>query len=423
MNDFVGDFVSPTRADCEALDRADKLAFARERFILPEGVVYLDGNSLGALPVATAARLDEAVRRQRGEGLIRSWNSAEWVTLPQRVGSKIAGLLGAESHEIVAADSTSVNIFKLLVGALALASQKDNTRSVILSERDNFPTDLYIAQGISVALGRKVEIRLVDSNIEAAFDERVAVGLITQVDYRTGRMHDMTRLNAVAGKAGTRILWDLSHSAGAVPVELNKSGAELAVGCGYKYLNGGPGSPAYLYVASALQRDFPTPLPGWFGHAAPFDFNVEFVPAPGIERFQCGTPSVLAMVALDCGLATFAEISISDLRRKSLSLSDLFWRMMDAHCGKFGFACVSPRDHAFRGSQLSFAHEHAYAIMQAIIERGVIGDFRRPDLLRFGFAPLYLRHTDIWDAVMTVCDVMHSGAWKAKRYQQRNTVT
>ena len=423
MSAFGGDFVSPTHANCEALDRADKLAFARERFLLPDGVVYLDGNSLGALPTATAARLDEAVRREWGNGLIRSWNNAEWVTLPQRIGSKIAGLLGAHADEIIAADSTSVNIFKLLSGALSLASQKDHARRVILSERDNFPTDLYVAQGINAALGCDVELRLVDGDIDGAFDEQVAVALITQVNYRTGRMHDMKRLNASAKKTGTRILWDLSHSAGAVPVELNESGAELAVGCGYKYLNGGPGAPAFLYVAKALQRQFPTPLSGWFGHAAPFDFSMEFVPAPGIERFLCGTPSVLAMVALECGLETFTSISMSDLRQKSLSLSDLFWKMMAVQCGEFGFTCVSPREYALRGSQLSFSHQNAYAIMQAIIDRGVIGDFRRPDLLRFGFAPLYLRHTDIWDAVMVIRDVMLSGAWKTDHYQQRKKVT
>ena len=419
----MSDFVRATRAGCEALDSADKLAFARERFVLPDGVVYLDGNSLGPLPVATLARLDGAVRQEWGEGLIRSWNNADWVTLPQRAGSAIAGLLGAGADEIIAADSTSVNIFKLLAGALTLALRKDSTRNVILSERNNFPTDLYIAQGINTLFGSVCELRLVDDDIEAAFDERVAVALITQVDYRTGRMHDMRRLNAAAIKAGTRILWDLSHSAGAVPVELNGSGAELAVGCGYKYLNGGPGAPAFLHVARALQGDFPTPLSGWFGHAAPFDFNTEYLPAPGIGRFQCGTPPVLAMVALECGLATFAGISMSDLRRKSLSLSDLFWHLMDTHCGEFGFTCVSPHDHARRGSHLSFAHEHAYAIMQAIIDHGIIGDFRQPDLMRFGFTPLYLRHTDIWDAVMVMRAVMQRGAWKADRYQQRNRVT
>ncbi len=280
-----------------------------------------------------------------------------------------------------------------------------------------------IAQGINTALGSAYELRLVDGNIESAFDDRVAAALITQVDYRSGRMHDMQRLNEAAVSAGLRIIWDLSHSAGAVPVNLATSGTELAVGCGYKYLNGGPGAPAYLYVAKSLQRDFPMSLAGWFGHVAPFDFNPEYSPAVGIERFQCGTPSVLAMLALECGLATFSDISFANLRRKSLSLSDLFWQLIDVHCAEFGFACISPRDHAMRGSQLSFAHEQAYSIMQAIIERGVIGDFRKPDLIRFGFAPLYLRYTDIWDAVVALRDVMQSDAWKAYRHQHRNQVT
>ncbi len=415
--------MNATRAGCEALDRNDPLAFARERFSLPDGVVYLDGNSLGALPVATASRLNEAVQQEWGKGLVRSWNTAEWVTLPTRVGTRIASLLGAQPDEVVAADSTSVNLFKLLAGALTLATRQDDTRCVILSERGNFPTDLYVAQGINSALADAYEIRLVDDDLEAAFDKQVAVALITQVDYCSGRLHDIKRLNAAAKKSGARILWDLSHSAGAVPVDLNASGTELAVGCGYKYLNGGPGAPAYLYVAKNLQKDFPTPLSGWFGHAAPFDFSTSYVPAPGIDRFQCGTPSVLAMQALDCGLATFDGISMADLRLKSLSLSDLFWQLMDVHCGEFGFSCVSPREHARRGSQLSFAHEQAYAIMQAIIDRGVIGDFRQPNLLRFGFTPLYTRYTDIWDAVAIVREVMLSSAWKTPRYQQRNKVT
>ncbi len=411
------------RSDCEALDRIDPLGIARERFSIPENVFYLDGNSLGALPVATISRLNDTIQREWGGGLIRSWNTADWVTLPRRVGAGIARLLGASADEVVAADSTSVNIFKLLAGALTLATKRDPARRVILSERGNFPTDLYIAQGIIESLGGGYELRLVDGGIEAAIDEHTAVALITQVDYCTGRLHNMKRLNAAAKRAGARILWDLSHSAGAIPIELNEDAAELAVGCGYKYLNGGPGAPAYLYVQRALQADFPTPLSGWFGHAAPFDFSVDFAPARGIDRFQCGTPSVLAMTALSCGLDTFAGMDMLALRRKSLAQSDLFWTLMDQQCGKLGFVCVSPRDHATRGSQLSFAHEHAYPIMQAIIERGVIGDFRQPNLLRFGFTPLYLRYVDLWDAVMVIREVMQSGTWKADRYQHRNKVT
>lgn len=411
-----------TRIHCEALDAADLLAITRSRFSLPENVIYLDGNSLGALPSATEARMAEAVTQQWGHGLIRSWNTAGWVNLPHQVGTKIAVLLGAGPDEIVAADSTSVNIFKLMSGALQVA-RKDPNRRVILSERGNFPTDLYMAQGLNALLGNAYELRLVDDDIASAIDESVALALITQVDYCSGRLHEMKKLNGIAQKAGTRILWDLSHSAGAVPVDLNADGAELAVGCGYKYLNGGPGAPAFLYVAKALQQELSTPLAGWFGHAAPFAFDTDYRPADGIERFQCGTPSVLAMLALESGVDTFDGVSMHALRQKSLALSDLFWQLMDEHCGQFGFHCVSPRDHAARGSQLSFAHEHAYPIMQALIDRGVIGDFRQPNLLRFGFTPLYLRYADMFDAVTTVRDVMTSGAWRDERFRQRNLVT
>lgn len=416
--------MTPSRAACEEWDRDDPLAPARARFSLPHGVIYLDGNSLGALPAATAARMAAVVGQEWGRGLIRSWNDANWINLPRQVATAIAALIGAKPGEVMVADSTSVNLFKLLAGALSRVAQEDGARRVILSESGNFPTDHYIAQGLNSLLGGRYELRLVDADaIESTFDDRVAVALITQVDYRTGRMHDMPRLNAAARSCGVRIIWDLSHSAGAVPVALNASGAELAVGCGYKYLNGGPGAPAYLYVAEQLQAGFSTPLSGWFGHAAPFAFAPDYTPAPGIERFQCGTPSILALQALDAGLATFAGIDMGLLRAKSLALSDLFWRLMDTQCGQFGFRCVSPRDHAIRGSHLSFAHDSAYAVMQAIIERGVIGDFRQPDLLRFGFTPLYLRHADIWDAVAIIREVMLTHAWKADRHQQRRKVT
>ncbi len=414
-----------TRAECAARDQADPLAHARERFSLPEGVIYLDGNSLGALPTATMARLGTSIQKEWGEGLIRSWNQADWITVPQRIGGQLAQLLGAEPGEMVATDSTSVNIFKLLAGALALPDvAHDPNRKVILSERGNFPTDLYIAQGVNALLGSRYELKLVEAeDVEATLDASVAVALITQVDYCTGRFHDMARLNAAARKAGTRIVWDLSHSAGALPVALNQDGAELAVGCGYKYLNGGPGAPAYVYVKKNLHSQFATPLSGWFGHKAPFAFTGDYEPAPGIERLLCGTPAVLAMQALECGIATFDDIDMQALRQKSLALSDLFWRLMDEHCAPFGFRCVSPREHARRGSQLSFAHDQGYAVMQALIDRGVIGDFRQPNLLRFGFTPLYLRFVDVFDAVMLLREVMVAGAWQAAKYQTRQKVT
>lgn len=416
---------SATKLMCAQQDADDPLRYARERFDLPDGVIYLDGNSLGALPRMTAAKLQTCIREQWGQDLIRSWNTHDWVNFPQRIGDRIAQLLGAGKGEIVATDSTSVNIFKILAGALNLPDIRDDAkRCVILSEIGNFPTDLYMAQGLNALLDNRYELKLVSANqLAASLDDTVVVALVTQVDYCSGHLHNMTELNAKARHAGTHIVWDLSHSAGAVPVALHSSGAEMAVGCGYKYLNGGPGAPAYLYLAQSLQANFATPLAGWFGHQSPFLFAPNYVAAPGIERLLCGTPSVLAMQALDCGIDTFEGIEISAIRTKSLALSDLFGALMERHCASYGFTCISPSDHALRASQLSFAHDHAYEIMQAIIDRGVIGDFRQPNLLRFGFTPLYTRYVDVWNAVMTILDVMQTAVWQDKKYQHRNTVT
>ena len=410
------------RTHCEALDAEDPLRDYRERFSLPEGTVYLDGNSLGALPRTTAARIDGLVREEWGHGLIRSWNERAWVTLPQRVGVKLSRLLGTRDDEVIVTDSTSVNIFKLLAGALAMPDVAN--RRVILSERGNFPTDLYIAEGVNAMLGGKYTLKLVaPAEIEDALDADVAIALITQVDYCSGRLHDMARLNKRAKENGTRIVWDLSHSAGAVPTQLNKHGAELAVGCGYKYLNGGPGAPAFLYLSKALQANFATPLSGWFGHQTPFAFASTFTPAPGIERLLCGTPSVIALAALECGIDTFEGVPMAAIRKKSLALSELFRTLIDQECGTNGFHCITPIEQESRGSQLAFSHDHAYAIMQAIIDSGVIGDFRQPNLMRFGFAPLYVRFVDCWDAVNALRGVMLSGAWKADKYHHRNNVT
>lgn len=413
-----------SREACLALDASDPLAFTRERFSLPDGVVYLDGNSLGALPEATAARLHNAVQLEWGSRLIRAWNDADWVNIAQRVGARIAPLLGAQPNEVIAADSTSINLYKLLGGALQLAQQSDPTRKVILSERGNFPTDLYMAEGLNRLVGDRYTLRLVERReVANALDSSVAVALITQTDYCTGELHPMAALNRKAKSVSARIVWDLSHSAGAFPLALNTDEAELAVGCGYKYLNGGPGAPAYVYVAQSLQAEFPAVLSGWFGHTTPFTFSSSYTPAVGIERMQCGTPSVLAMRALDCGVATFEGIDMQQVRQKSLALSDQFWSLMDVHCSEMGFTCVSPREHTCRASQLSFSHEHAYAIMQALIARGVIGDFRQPNLLRFGFTPLYTRYVDIWDAVMALREVMLTGAWQSPQFHQRHKVT
>lgn len=413
------------RESCVALDKIDGLRHARERFDIADNVIYLDGNSLGALPRSAPAHVAEVTSQQWGRDLIRSWNKHQWINLPQKLGAKIASLIGANASEVIVADSTSVNLFKLLAAVLQMPRvHNDKNRRVIISERGNFPTDVYIAQGLNTLLGNRFTLTLVDAGeIKKSLDQTIAAAFITHVDYRTGHVHDMAQLNAAAKTAGTNIIWDLSHSTGAMPIDLNRDGAELAVGCGYKYLNGGPGAPAYLYAAKDLQPQLTTPLSGWLGHAAPFDFLADYAPAAGMDRFLCGTHSAIAFAALECGLDTFENISILDIRKKSLALSDLFWRLMDEHCGQFGFTCVSPREHDQRASHLSFAHAGGYAIMQALIARNVIGDFRQPNLLRFGFTPLYTRYVDVWDAVAIIREVMHSGEWQAAKFQTRNAVT
>jgi kynureninase len=414
-----------SRADCERLDALDELRHVRNRFCIAEGTIYLDGNSLGALPASTAAAIQNTINADWGVGLIRSWNKADWVNLPRKVGERLAPLIGARADEIVIADSTSANIFKLLTAMLTRPQVlSDTKRRYVLAERSNFPTDLYIAQGLLALLGDRYALKLVDKReLAGAFDHTIAAALITHVDYRSGEMFDMVAYNAHASKAGTSILWDLSHSAGAVVVDLVADGAEFAVGCGYKYLNGGPGAPAFLYVRRDLQTNVANPLSGWFGHAAPFAFDTGYTPATGIDRFLCGTPPILGMVALNEGLATFEGINLGDVRKKSLALSDVFWSLLVNQCSELGFTCISPPVHADRASHLSFAHVDAYPIMQAIIDRGVIGDFRQPNLLRFGFTPLYTRFTDCWDAVKIIRDVVTAESFRAPLYQQRNQVT
>ncbi len=416
-----------SRAQCETLDAADPLAPLRALFALPDGVIYLDGNSLGALPAATPARVADAVERQWGRDLVRSWNDAGWIDLPQRVGAKIARLVGAHPDEVVAADATSINLFKALSAGLALRPE----RRVIVSERGNFPTDLYVAQGLAAQLGRGHTLRLVERDqIAAAIDASVAVVMLTQVDYRTGSRLDLAEVTAAAHRAGALMLWDLAHSAGAFPVGLDAAQADLAVGCGYKYLNGGPGAPAFLYVARRHQAAFSQPLSGWMGHAAPFAFETGYRPAEGISRYLCGTPPVLSMIALDAGLdALLAAESyggLAALWRKSLELTALFAARAQALCARHGLRCVTPMDDERRGSQVSFTlpdGDQAHAVVQALIARDVIGDFRAPDILRFGFAPLYLRRVDAWDAAGQLAAVLDSGDWRRPGFQTRGAVT
>jgi kynureninase len=426
-----------TLLDCQRLDAQDGLRPLRELFELPAGVIYLDGNSLGALPRATPERVAQAVRKEWGTDLIRSWNSAGWFDLPQRVGNKVAQLIGAQPGEVVAVDSTSVNLFKVLSAAIAIAQADAPQRRRIVSERSNFPTDLYIAQALCRQHG--MELSLVEpEQIAGALDERVAVLMLTHVNYRTGAMHDMAAVNAQAHAAGALVVWDLAHSAGAVPVDLKASQADFAVGCGYKFLNGGPGAPAFVWAHPRHAERFWQPLAGWWGHEAPFAFTPDYRPAPGIARYQCGTQPILSLVALDVGLDTLLAAQplggMAALRAKSLALGDLFMRLVEERCAGHGLALATPRTHGERGSQVSLTREDggarsAYAIMQALIARGVIGDFRagdggrHADILRFGLTPLYLGFEDVWQAANHLREVLASGQWQSPRFAQQLAVT
>ena len=403
-----------TLEEARKLDAADPLAEYRERFTIPEGVIYLDGNSLGVLPKGTPVRLAEVVLEEWGEGLIRSWNDANWIGLPQRIGGKIAPLIGAEPHEVVAADSTSVNLFKLIAGALEMRPG----RKVILSEPGNFPTDLYMIDGLE-RQGLATRRLAPREELAGALDDDVALLLLTQVHYKTGALHDMMALTRAAHEAGALVLWDLSHSVGALPVDLNACDADLAVGCGYKYLNGGPGAPAFAFVAERHHDALRQPLTGWMGHAAPFAFSDDYAPAPRVDRLLCGTPPILGLAALEVGVELIAEIGVERLYTKSQKLSEFMRKCLH----DLDLDLASPEDPALRGSQLSFRHLDAYPLSQALIARGVIGDFRDPDILRLGFAPAYLRFEDIAEAARHLAEVLESGEWQAKRFQTRSAVT
>jgi kynureninase len=409
-----------SRAQCLALDAQDPLAALRDAFALPQGVIYLDGNSLGALPKATAARVAEAIERQWGADLITSWNKHGWIELPRRIGDKIARLIGAGPGEVVVADSTSINLFKVLAAALRL----NPGRRVILSERENFPTDLYMAQGLSGLLEQGHALSLVESHaLPDAIDAATAVVMLTHVNYRSGAMHDMAAITTAAHDAGALMIWDLAHSAGAVPVDLGVAAADFAVGCGYKYLNGGPGAPAFVWVAKHHQERFVQPLSGWLGHAEPFAFAEEYRPAQGIGRYVCGTPPVLSMVALEAGIDLMLAVEPAALRRKSVALTEIFIAAIEQEAAGSGLSLLSPRDPARRGSQVSFRHAQGYPVMQALISRGIIGDFRAPGILRFGFAPAYTRFVDAWDAAAALADILKTRAWDRPGFHRRATVT
>ena len=426
------------RDDCLARDAADSLAPLRDLFAMDradrEGVIYLDGNSLGVLPKAAITRIKDVVEREWGSGLIRSWNSAGWITLAERIGDKIATLVGTRPGELIVADSTSINLFKALsasafaFGYGATGPAAASTASRILSEKTNFPTDLYIADTFAREQG--MELVLVDEpEIRGRLKDGVAILMLTHVNYRTGHMHRMRELTQAAHDAGAIVVWDLAHSAGAVPVDLHDADADFAIGCGYKYLNGGPGAPAFIWAhprhTQRMDREgWRPPLSGWLGHAQPFAFDPYYEPASGIQRFICGTPPVLSLAALECGVDAVLAASMDAIRAKSIALTDLFIALVEDRCAGHGFTLVTPRDSAARGSQVSISvTADGYAIMQALIARGVIGDFRAPDILRFGFTPLYTRFIDVWDAVERMRQVMTSGEWRDPRFAVRAAVT
>ena len=398
------------------LDAADPLAPYRDRFALPAETIYLDGNSLGCLPKDTPARIAEVVGEEWGRDLIGSWNTADWIVMPQRIGGKIAPLIGAAPHEVIACDSVSVNLFKLIAAAL----QMQPGRKTVLSEPGNFPTDLYMIEGLEkqgLATRRLAE----RDRILEALDEDVALLLLTHTHYKTGAVFDMAELTRAAHDKGALVLWDLSHSVGAMPVDLNGCETDFAVGCGYKYLNGGPGAPAFAYVAERHHSSLAQPLTGWMGHARPFEFLDDYAPAPGTDRLLCGTPPILALAALEVGVDLIAEIGVERLFAKSQALSEFFRECLSER--GIALELVSPEDPERRGSHLSFRHENAYALSQALIARGVVGDFRDPDILRLGFAPAYLRFEDMAGAARALADILDTGEWKRPEFSERSAVT
>ncbi|MCX7350403.1 MAG: kynureninase [Alphaproteobacteria bacterium] len=408
------------RSDCEALDAQDPRRHKRAAFSIPEGMIYLDGNSLGVLPVNVPARVAEVARKQWGETLIKSWNEHGWFSMPQRIGDRIARLIGAPAGSVIAGDTISVNLFKLLGAAAKL----NPSRRVILSDNGNFPSDLYVAQGFRDLMDDGYLLKVVDpEQVMDAIDESVAFTMITEVDYRTARLHDMKTVTARAHAKGALTIWDLAHSAGATPVQLEAANADFALGCTYKYLNGGPGAPAFLYVKPELQDRVQPPLSGWWGHAAPFAFDLDYRPAPGIIRNQCGTQPILSLAALEAALDVWDDVDVNVLRTKSLALCKTFIDLVESRCAPHGVKVAGPRDMTERGSHVSIHHAQGYAVMQALIAANVVGDFRSPDMMRFGFTPLYTSFTEVWDAVDILARILDGQEWDQPQFLARKAVT
>jgi kynureninase len=412
---------TPDLAAIEAMDAGDPLSAMRDRFVLPEGVIYLDGNSLGAASPAVFNEIQRAATQEWAQDLIRAWNTAGWFDMPVELGDQLGRLIGAAAGQTVVCDTTSINIYKVMHAALAMRPD----RSVIVAEGDSFPTDLYMAEGVaSTRPGTVLRLEGVDApDIEDLIDERVAVILVNHVNYKSGQLRDMAALTRKAHQAGALIVWDLCHTAGALPVELDNANADFAVGCTYKYLNGGPGSPAFIYAAWRHHGDVRQPLSGWWGHARPFAFEQGYAAGVGIRRFLCGTQPILSMRALKGALDLWSEVDMAAVREKSIALTDLFIQLVEAKCGAYGLELESPRNSNERGSQVSFLHPHGYQVMRALIERGVIGDFRAPSTIRFGFTPLYLGYKDVWQAVEVLEDILRTEAWKHARFAVKTAVT
>ncbi len=408
------------RSDCEALDAQDPLAHKRKAFSIPQGMIYLDGNSLGVLPVNVPARVADVATRQWGETLIKSWNEHGWFHLAQKVGDRIARLVGAPAGSVIAGDTISVNLFKLLGAAAKL----NPSRRVILSDNGNFPSDLYVAQGFRDLMDDGYVLKVVDpEQVMDSIDETVAFTMITEVDYRTARLHDMKAVTKRAHDKGALTIWDLAHSAGATPVQLQACDADFALGCTYKYLNGGPGAPAFLYVKPELQNRVQPPLSGWWGHATPFAFDLDYRPAPGIIRNQCGTQPILSLAALDAALDVWNDVDMSVLRKKSLDLCKTFIDLVEQRLASHGVTVAGPRDMVQRGSHVSIHHPQGYAVMQALIAANVVGDFRAPDMMRFGFTPLYTSFAEVWEAVDILARILDKAEWNQPQFLAKKAVT
>jgi len=421
--------MSITLRDCQSQDQHDKLAPLREQFFLPEGIIYLDGNSLGAQPKTALAKARDVIASEWGNGLIRSWNTAGWFDLPQRLGNQLAKLVGAHADEVVVTDTTSINLFKVLAAALRQQESQAPKKRVIVSERRNFPTDLYIAQGLIEQLhahgAAAYQLRLIDSpaELEAALDDDVAVVMLTHVNYQTGYMFDMAAATALAHRHAALTVWDLAHSAGAVVVDLNAAQADYAVGCTYKYLNGGPGSPAFLWVNAKHHNAFWQPLSGWWGHARPFAMEPGYQPCQGISRYLCGTQPILSLSMVQCGLDIFDQTSMAELREKSLALTTLFIELIDQQCDNYPLRLITPTNPSLRGSQVSYEHPHGFAVVQNLIQRGVIPDYREPQIMRFGLTPLYTRFEDVWRAVEILKEILLTESWDQPQFHKRTSVT